>query len=511
MRRKKMLRARDQAWGFTLIELLIVIAVLALLAVAVILTLNPAELLRQARDSTRLSDLENLNKGVSFYSADLPDGYFGEAQTLYISLPDPQATSTQGTNCASLGLPPLPSGWSYHCAIPANLRNVDGTGWIPIDFRKASFRAVFANLPVDPINTLTSGLYYTYQQGSWEFSAVMESQKFGRGGPNDVASNDKGKYDEIYEVGSSLMLLPINRAALALSTSTPQVVITSPAPSAVVSGTVSLAATATDTVGIYDMQFLLDGGNLGSQITTPPYQIFWDTTLVSNGVHGLSARATNNALRSETSASVSVTVSNVSSTLPALQQFTVISNAPANTCDAQLNSSVTAGNLLVLTVDTNSSTAAISVNDNRGNVWQTAVVSTSTAGTQAIYYALNAISGITNVTSTITNWGDALRSCELAEYSGITAFDAQSSLTGTGTQLWSGTSTTNFTNELIVGAGSTPNCLSCTPTPSPGFIIVSASAKSFQEYRVVTSAGGYSAGASVAASTPWLMNMATFR
>ena len=43
--------------GFTLIELLVVIAILAVLATAVVLVLNPAELLKQGRDSTRISDL----------------------------------------------------------------------------------------------------------------------------------------------------------------------------------------------------------------------------------------------------------------------------------------------------------------------------------------------------------------------------------------------------------------------------------------------------------------------
>ncbi|MBI5221157.1 MAG: prepilin-type N-terminal cleavage/methylation domain-containing protein, partial [Candidatus Liptonbacteria bacterium] len=36
--------------GFTLIELLVVIAIIAILAAVVILTLNPGQLLKQARD-----------------------------------------------------------------------------------------------------------------------------------------------------------------------------------------------------------------------------------------------------------------------------------------------------------------------------------------------------------------------------------------------------------------------------------------------------------------------------
>ena len=53
--------------GFTLIELLIVIAIIAILAVVVVLTLNPAELLRQARDSNRISDFATIKSALALY------------------------------------------------------------------------------------------------------------------------------------------------------------------------------------------------------------------------------------------------------------------------------------------------------------------------------------------------------------------------------------------------------------------------------------------------------------
>ena len=56
--------------GFTLIELLVVIAIIAILAVVVVLVLNPAELLKQSRDSNRLSDLSTLKTGISLYIQD---------------------------------------------------------------------------------------------------------------------------------------------------------------------------------------------------------------------------------------------------------------------------------------------------------------------------------------------------------------------------------------------------------------------------------------------------------
>ena len=46
--------------AFTLIELLVVIAIIAILAVVVVLTLNPAALLQQSRDSSRLSDMQTI-------------------------------------------------------------------------------------------------------------------------------------------------------------------------------------------------------------------------------------------------------------------------------------------------------------------------------------------------------------------------------------------------------------------------------------------------------------------
>src|SRR3989344_9411549 len=53
--------------GFTLLELIIVIAILAILSVAVILVINPAETLARARDSQRFSDLAAVKAAVGLY------------------------------------------------------------------------------------------------------------------------------------------------------------------------------------------------------------------------------------------------------------------------------------------------------------------------------------------------------------------------------------------------------------------------------------------------------------
>ena len=65
--------------GFTLIELLVVIAIIAILSVVVVLTLNPAEMLRRSRDSNRASDLSIIKTAIGLYLADVSSTNMGTA------------------------------------------------------------------------------------------------------------------------------------------------------------------------------------------------------------------------------------------------------------------------------------------------------------------------------------------------------------------------------------------------------------------------------------------------
>ncbi len=90
----------------------------------------------------------------------------------------------------------------------------------------------------------------------------------------------------------------------------PTVAITSPASGATVSGTITVSATASDSLGVAGVQFKVDGNNLGAEVTTAPYAVSLNTATLANGSHVLTAVARNLLGLTSTSAPVSVIVNN---------------------------------------------------------------------------------------------------------------------------------------------------------------------------------------------------------
>jgi hypothetical protein len=177
----------------------------------VILVLNPAQLLQQGRDSNRVSDMATLNTTLGIYSAQ-GGASLGSSNVVYVSIPDPVATSTAGDNCQGLGLPTLPAIYSYSCAASSTYRLVNGTGWIPVNFSSIAGGSPLGQLPVDPVNTSSSRNYYTYTTNGSQFevTSVMESQKYGLGGSNDVITGDGGTLASVYEKGTKTGLEPLD-------------------------------------------------------------------------------------------------------------------------------------------------------------------------------------------------------------------------------------------------------------------------------------------------------------
>jgi len=112
-------------------------------------------------------------------------------------------------------------------------------------------------------------------------------------------------------------------------TTPPTVSISSPANGATVSGTITVAANASDNVGVAGVQFLLDGAALGAEDTAAPFAVSWNAATASSGSHTLTAIARDAAGNRATSAGVTVTVSNGGAVTRIEEDNPAVSASPA--------------------------------------------------------------------------------------------------------------------------------------------------------------------------------------
>ena len=95
----------------------------------------------------------------------------------------------------------------------------------------------------------------------------------------------------------------------------PTVSLTAPSAGAIVSDVATIAASASDNVGVSGVQFQIDGVDLPGEVATPPYSFAWNTSTTADGAHTLTAIA-RDAAGNHASASVGITVSNTTGSAP---------------------------------------------------------------------------------------------------------------------------------------------------------------------------------------------------
>jgi glucose/arabinose dehydrogenase/PKD repeat protein len=99
-------------------------------------------------------------------------------------------------------------------------------------------------------------------------------------------------------------------AVVTADTTPPSVSVSAPAAGATVSGVLDLTATASDNAAVAGVQFKVDGTNVGTEDTSPPYSVSWDSRVVDNGDHSIVAVARDAAGNTRNSDPVAVRVDN---------------------------------------------------------------------------------------------------------------------------------------------------------------------------------------------------------
>lgn len=166
--------------GFTLVEMLVVIAIIAILAGAVLLAINPVATMQKSRDTTRLNDMDALRSAINIALTE------GEMTLIDMAAEETSVTSGQ---------------------------DVDGeTGYVRYETPegKTGLGRYIPALPLDPTNDAETGLVYTFMStvDGYEINCVLEypdnSVKMATDGGNNNPEEGEGG---AYEVGTNLLLI----------------------------------------------------------------------------------------------------------------------------------------------------------------------------------------------------------------------------------------------------------------------------------------------------------------
>ena len=220
MRRGKAARRRK---GFTLIELIITVAVIAALATTVILVINPVNLFKEARDSQRIADLEQMSRAVSLYAANVGDIPTSICNGMcHVGLPAELLNNrgTKGLGTATKCGNRYMTG-NNNTTVTSTVQSVDVNGWPGVDLTAISLGTPMSAWPLDPktVVNLNAGstsvifatsYYYSFAcyadpvaaSTGWEFSANLESAKYA----SSNAEADGGTDLRLYDVGTNIGL-----------------------------------------------------------------------------------------------------------------------------------------------------------------------------------------------------------------------------------------------------------------------------------------------------------------
>jgi hypothetical protein len=134
----------------------------------------------------------------------------------------------------------------------------------------------------------------------------------------------------------------------------PSVAVTAPAPGATVSGPVTLAASASDDVGVASVRFAVDGTTVGTD-TRSPYSLTWNSAGVTPGGHSVTAVAQDSA--GQTTASTAVPVTGEAAPAPTGEVLFVVANPTTlNAGESAVRNRLTGLGFTVVPVDDNTVT-----------------------------------------------------------------------------------------------------------------------------------------------------------
>jgi hypothetical protein len=309
---------------------------------------------------------------------------------------------------------------------------------------------------------------------------------------------------------------------MAVPDTTPPTAPTNLAATAVSTGQINLSWTAsTDDVGVASYNIFRNGTLVGASATTS-YQDagLSPSTTYSYTVSAVDFAGNNSAQSSSASAT---TLSAVTVAVPAIayvQGNYTAPQSPQTTVNVTFLAAQSAGDLNVVVVGWNDSTATVTaVTDSRGNTYKLAVGPTILAGvaSQSIYYASNIAASAAGANVVTVQFASPAQypDIRILEYQGAdlsNPVDVTAASSGNSSLSNSGSATTTNATDLIFGA----NLVRASTTgPGIGFTsrLLTSPDGDIAEDQMVNAMGSYSVTAPLTLSSgqQWVMQMVAFR
>ncbi|HXJ96596.1 MAG TPA: hypothetical protein VMT20_27470, partial [Terriglobia bacterium] len=215
-------------------------------------------------------------------------------------------------------------------------------------------------------------------------------------------------------------------------------------------------------------------------------------------------------------ATITLTVAAISTTISYVQGNYATPQSPQSTVSVTFNATQAAGDMNVVVVGWNDTTATVaSVTDQSGNIYALAVGPTLVSGalSQSIYYAKSILPAAAGANAVKVSFSTASISPDIRilEYSGAdpsNPVDVTAAESGSGTTSSSGAANTTNPTDLIFGANIVT---SVTRGPGSGFTqrLLTSPDGDIAEDEMVTAAGSYTATAPLS-SGAWIMQMVAF-
>ena len=198
-------------------------------------------------------------------------------------------------------------------SIPSNATSASLSFWLHIDTAETTTTTAFDTLAVQVRNSAGTVLstLKTFSNLNKNTGFTQQSFDLTSFKGQTIQINFVGTEDSSLQTSFVLDDFALNVATPSTTDTTPPTTsISSPANGATVSGTVTVNATASDNVGVTQMQLFIDGTLVASNTSATSLSFSWSTPSVANGSHTIVSKAFDAAGNVGTSSTVTVTVSN---------------------------------------------------------------------------------------------------------------------------------------------------------------------------------------------------------